>query len=119
MGNGSGDGLGVSALSTHDTGGIGHARYAWVLTAAWTGIIVGLLLSHIRDYRDVTLTLARNEALAHLNWDHATRLWAASRGGIYVSVDEATPPSPYLAHIPERDLVTPSGTRLTLVDPAY
>ncbi|TAN39325.1 MAG: DUF3365 domain-containing protein, partial [Nitrospirae bacterium] len=29
------------------------------------------------------------------------------------------PPNPLLAHLPERDLTTPSGKRLTLVNPAY
>ena len=30
-----------------------------------------------------------------------------------------TPPTPYLARVPERDIVTPSGRRLTLLNPAY
>ncbi len=30
-----------------------------------------------------------------------------------------TPPTPYLAKLPERDIVTPSGRRLTLLNPAY
>ncbi|MES9969223.1 MAG: EAL domain-containing protein, partial [Candidatus Thiodiazotropha sp.] len=40
-------------------------------------------------------------------------------GGVYVPVSEHTQPNPYLAHIPERDLVTPSGRELTLMNPAY
>ncbi len=124
MRGGPGYGSGTSALPARDggqvrSGGISHARYAWTLAAAWTGIVISLLLLHTHGYRSVTLTLARSEALAHLNREQAARLWAASHGGVYVPVDEITPPSPYLAHIPERDLVTPSGTRLTLMDPAY
>ncbi len=30
-----------------------------------------------------------------------------------------TPPSPYLSHIPERDIITVSGKKLTLMNPAY
>ncbi len=34
-------------------------------------------------------------------------------------VTEHTPPNPYLSHIPERDIETPSGVKLTLLNPAY
>ncbi len=30
-----------------------------------------------------------------------------------------TPPSTYLSHIPERDIITVSGKKLTLMNPAY
>ena len=38
---------------------------------------------------------------------------------MYAFVTKDTPPNPYLAHIPERDITTPSGKLLTLVNPAY
>lgn len=63
--------------------------------------------------------LARQEAHANFNKDLAFRVWATGHGGAYVPVSERTQPSPYLAHIPERDLITPSGRRLTLMNPAY
>ena len=47
------------------------------------------------------------------------RQWAASHGGVYVPVDEHTPPNPLLEDIPERDILTPSGRQLTLINPAY
>ena len=34
-------------------------------------------------------------------------------------IDEKTPPNPHLEHVPERDIQTPSGKRLTLMNPAY
>lgn len=40
-------------------------------------------------------------------------------GGVYVPVTAETPPNPYLKHVPERDIATPSGRELTLVNPAY
>ena len=40
-------------------------------------------------------------------------------GGVYVPVTAETPPNPYLSHIHERDLKTPSGINLTLMNPAY
>ncbi|MCA8977481.1 MAG: DUF3365 domain-containing protein, partial [Planctomycetes bacterium] len=46
------------------------------------------------------------------------RRWNALHGGVYVPVTETTPPNPLL-DVEERDLVTPSGRRLTMVNPAY
>jgi len=40
-------------------------------------------------------------------------------GGVYVPVTEYTPPNPYLKNINERDISTPGGKKLTLVNPAY
>jgi two-component system, NtrC family, sensor kinase len=40
-------------------------------------------------------------------------------GGVYVPVTEQTPPNPHLKQIFERDITTPSGRKLTLVNPAY
>jgi PAS domain S-box-containing protein len=47
------------------------------------------------------------------------RAWAASHGGVYVPPTDTTPPNPYLAHLPERDLALADGTTLTLLNPAY
>ena len=47
------------------------------------------------------------------------RRWNAERGGVYGLVSENTPPNPYLSDLPERDITTPSGKELTLINPAY
>ncbi|MCK4508049.1 MAG: DUF3365 domain-containing protein, partial [Desulfuromonadales bacterium] len=76
----------------------------------------------IQDYRssrDTIVKLATVEARASYNKDLVYRRWAAGHGGIYVPVSEQTPPNPYLIQIPERDIETPSGRKLTLVNPAY
>lgn len=59
------------------------------------------------------------EARVHFNKDKAFRLWGASHGGVYVPVDKNTHPNSNLSHIPERDIFTPSGRKLTLMNPAY
>ncbi len=46
-------------------------------------------------------------------------MWGTKHGGINVPITEETPPSPYMDHIPERDIETPSGRKLTLMNPAY
>ncbi|MEO5365316.1 MAG: ATP-binding protein [Magnetococcus sp. WYHC-3] len=63
--------------------------------------------------------LAIDNARAHFAKDLAFRHWATRHGGVYVPTDARTPPSPYLAHLPERDITTPSGVKLTLMNPAY
>ncbi len=47
------------------------------------------------------------------------RRWAANHGGVYAPITRDTPANPYLAHLPERDIETPSGRKLTLINPAY
>jgi hypothetical protein len=80
---------------------------------------VGPVLQNVMEIRETALALARKEALSHHNKDHATRLWATGHGGVYVPVTDRTPPNPYLSHLPDRDLVTPDGAILTLMNPAY
>jgi len=63
--------------------------------------------------------LATEEARANWNKDQAFRGWASKHGGLYVKPNERTPPNPYLAHLPNRDVVTSDGTKLTLMNPAY
>jgi PAS domain S-box-containing protein len=93
--------------------------------ASLTGVIlwtagVGLSLAwNIHVERRRLAELVENEARSHFNKDQAFRFWASSHGGVYVPVSEETPPNPNLSHIPERDIVTPSGQQLTLMNPAY
>jgi PAS domain S-box-containing protein len=55
-------------------------------------------------------SFARNTAL---------RAWLASHGGVYVPITDTTPPNPYLDHVPDREIETPSGLKLTLMNPDY
>ncbi|NOZ61180.1 MAG: DUF3365 domain-containing protein [Calditrichaeota bacterium] len=63
--------------------------------------------------------MARNEARGSFQRDIAYRLWNAQNGGVYAPVNKMTPPNPYLKNIKERDIVTPDGRHLTLINPAY
>ena len=94
-------------------------RYAWILAAVWTVVLGGLVTWNILRVRGVTRELARTEAQTHFDEDQAVRFWAASHGGVYVPIDERTPPNPYLDHVEERDIETPAGVELTLMNPAY
>ena len=82
-------------------------------------MIGGFLGYDIDSTRKHTNELARKEARANFNKDQAFRFWATQHGGVYVPITEHTPPNPALAHLPERDIETPSGKKLTLMNPAY
>jgi PAS domain S-box-containing protein len=68
---------------------------------------------------DSIMRIALNEARSSFNKDIVYRRWAAMQGGVYVPPTDKTPPNPFLAHHPERDVTTTSGKKLTLVNPAY
>ncbi|CAK0756218.1 diguanylate cyclase [uncultured Gammaproteobacteria bacterium] len=94
-------------------------RVGLALVAVWT-VIVGVSLAwNIHRQRDLTFELVLNTARASFNKDLAYRLWASSHGGVYVEPTEKTPPSPWMAHLPDRDLTTTDGRKLTLMNPAY
>jgi PAS domain S-box-containing protein len=94
-------------------------RYALLIAVAWTFVIATLLLYQVHQVQQMTQDLAKTEARALFNKDQAFRLWATSHGGVYVPTNERTPPNPNLSHVPERDIQTPSGKKLTLMNPAY
>lgn len=83
-------------------------------------VIIGLSLAWgIYVEREQTRKIVISVADAYFKKDLAFRLWGTSHGGVYVPISESSPPNPYLAHIPERDIETPSGRKLTLMNPAY
>ena len=94
-------------------------RYTIALFLLWT-LVIGVSLAWTVKYHHAhTRKMAEKEANTAFDRDVAIRAWAASHGGLYVPASEQTPPNPYLAHIPERDITTPSGKKLTLMNPAY
>ncbi|MBF0631690.1 MAG: PAS domain S-box protein [Magnetococcales bacterium] len=85
----------------------------------WTFLVIGSLFWNIEREKRETRSMATLTARANFNKDQAFRLWATTHGGVYVPIDERTQPNPHLSHIPDRDLVTSSGKRLTLMNPAF
>ena len=93
--------------------------YAILLQVFWAVIVALSFAWSLRGEEVEMIKLATLEARVSLEKDILYRHWAARQGGVYVPVTPQTPPNPYLAHLPERDLVTPSGRQLTLVNPSY
>jgi two-component system, cell cycle sensor histidine kinase and response regulator CckA len=94
-------------------------RLVWGLAIAWTVIIVALLLLNVWHHKQLVEQTALAQARTHFQKDLAFRAWATSHGGVYVPVTEETPANPHLSHIFEQDIETPSGRKLTLMNPAY
>ncbi len=86
-------------------------RLVWMLTFLWTLVVCGVLYVDTLALRDVTHELVLVEARSNFQKDQAFRLWVASHGGLYVPIDDGTPPSPYLSHVPERNIQTPRAQR--------
>ncbi|MBI4827414.1 MAG: DUF3365 domain-containing protein [Nitrospinae bacterium] len=94
--------------------------FSWGLAIGWTLILGAILFYQIRTTSQFYVDLARSEARVHFDWVVTFRSWVASHGGVYAPVTPATPPNPYLEHkVEERDLTTPRGKSLTLINPAY
>jgi signal transduction histidine kinase len=85
----------------------------------WTVLVGSILLWSLFRQKHETEQVARIQARSSFEKDLVYRRWAASHGGIYVPITDRTPSNPYLSHIEERDITTPSGRVLTLVNPAY
>ncbi len=85
----------------------------------WTAIICGSFFYNCYQEQQLVTWHAKNNALAYLSKDMLYGMWSARHGGTYVPITADTPPDPFLAHVKERDIVTPSGKQLTLVNPMY
>jgi PAS domain S-box-containing protein len=94
-------------------------RATWLFFVLWTLAIVASGVWNARLLRDGMLEAAATDARSNFDKDVLYRRWATMHGGVYVPVTDRTPPNAYLTNLVERDLVTPSGRRLTLMNPAY
>ena len=96
-----------------------HIYFYTVLSVvAWTIFIALILLWDLKQIRATAKELATKEAVLNISKDLAFRRWGASHGGVYAPPTERSPPNPYLK-VPDRDVVTTTGKRLTLINPAY
>ena len=98
--------------------GRGHGYYFWTLGALWT-LAIGILLAwNLHTAQEQILELVRVQARTAYDKDVLYRFWNSSHKFVYVPVSPSTPPNPYL-DVPERDITTPDGIPLTMMNPAY
>jgi PAS domain S-box-containing protein len=94
-------------------------RMTGLLFALWTLAVAASAVWNAHLLHETMFEAVTDDARNSFYKDVVYRRWAAMHGGVYVPVTALTPPNPYLTNIVERDLLTPSGRRLTLVNPAY
>ncbi len=92
--------------------------YGLGLAVFWTAVSVVSLLLYLSQNRDGVLEAARTQARSGFEKDVLYRRWNAMHGGVYVPLTEESPANPHLA-VPEREITTPSGRKLTKINPAY
>ena len=94
-------------------------RYALLLAAILTLVIAISLTWNLLQVKKEAIGMARAEAIIVIQTHILFRRWNANHGGVYVPVTEHTPPNPFLTYVSERDISSPSGRLLTLINPAY
>lgn len=94
-------------------------HYGAIVAVIWTLLVAYSVFWDHQQHREEALLLGRMQGQAFFEKDLLYRRWASRHGGVYAQITETTLPNPYLAHIPERDITTPSGRQLTLINPAY
>ncbi|ABK45522.1 multi-sensor signal transduction histidine kinase [Magnetococcus marinus MC-1] len=85
----------------------------------WSLLMLLLVAGSLFEIKQDMQRLALSQARTALERDLDFRYWASMHGGVYVPMTKITPANPFLAHVDERDISTPSGRQLTLMNPAY
>ena len=86
---------------------------------AWTIAIAVSLLWNLKQQSHTSETGMKVQAQAIHAINMEYRNWIIHSGGVYVSVTDKIPPSKWLSHVPERDVITASGNHLTLLNSSY
>jgi signal transduction histidine kinase/CheY-like chemotaxis protein/PAS domain-containing protein len=92
----------------------------WTIAAllGYATVLSVCLVWQVQNERVQAVDLAMTQARTAWAQDADYWRWSMESGGMYVPITETVPPNPYLA-APERDIRTPSGRSLTLVNPEY
>jgi signal transduction histidine kinase/CheY-like chemotaxis protein len=94
-------------------------RWTFLILVCWTCVSIFFVEYTFHLLEESTLAQVRTKAQEAFNKDQSFRFWATMHGGVYVPITEKTPANKYLSQVEERDITTPSGRELTLMNPAY
>lgn len=93
-------------------------RYWPLPIAIWSLLVLVSLQWNQKQLEHKVFHLASDRARFVVKMIESARLWNANHGGLYAPITQQTQPNPYLK-APEREVQTPSGVKLTLINPAY
>lgn len=89
------------------------------LMVIWS-LVIGASLTWSLLYQQHSFkSTLHTQAAAFHTMEMEYRNWIIHSGGIYAPVTDKTQPSPWLSGVPERDITTPSGKQLTLLNSSY
>jgi len=94
-------------------------KTTWLFFGVWTFFVLIELFLYGWNEKSIIESDALMMADGAFEKDILYRRWNSGLGGVYAPVSEKLKPNPYLSDIPERDILTHSGRKLTLVNPTY
>lgn len=97
---------------------LGREYFFWLVAVGWTLLLLFSFSWNIQNSREQINNLIQAQARTAYEKDVLYRFWNSIHATVYVPVSEKTPPNPYL-EVPDRDITTPGGINLTLMNPAY
>ncbi|QPK63942.1 diguanylate cyclase [Methylomonas sp. LL1] len=89
-----------------------------IFTAFWLMMIGVSFYQQVAEDKQYGHKIAYKQAEMFFQHIVLMRQWNGQHGGVYVPVTEQNQPNPYL-NVPNRDILTPDGMQLTLINPAY
>ncbi len=99
--------------------GVPYRRYFWWLSCAWTTVVAASLVWSLIELAEDVRAQTSVAARALLEKDLLYRQWSLLTGGVYVpAAGSGSEQTGAPALDAEREIVTPSGQRLTLLNPA-
>ena len=94
-------------------------RFYWIiLFALWTGLGTFSYLYNLESLNHHGQMMASERGKNFFKAILMARKWNAEYGPVYIPVTDQTKPNPYL-ELPYREINTPTGLELTMVNPAY
>ena len=93
-------------------------KHIVIVAIVWLVSLSLSLFWNLRQSEQFTKTEHLKTARAFVQQILITREWDALHGGIYLRVSDSVQPNPFL-QIPDRDIETSAGMRLTLINPAF
>lgn len=85
----------------------------------WSCILYGLYWWAAKAESEHFTETVKLKAESMANHAQALRSWIGKQGGVYIEVEGDIKPHPLLAQLPERDVKTPSGRKLTLLNSPF
>ena len=93
-------------------------KYMVVILALWLVLITGSAVWNVSQAFTNQEQIYLEGGRAFFNQILITREWNSKHGGVYVPISADTQPNPFL-DVPNRDITTDKGQKLTLINPAY